>query len=160
GIVLQAEGRAGTSHYFRGMARTNAKGEFEFQAYPEQAYLVAILNDHWTAPSRVVDQLNEDEPVSGLDFRLARGTVLRGKVTKADGTVQPNATVTLVQSAPAVGEGNAKGLVRWAQTDAEGRYQFRVSAGKYELSDPSHKQQIPLTINSQPEVIHDFRTDQ
>src|SRR5262249_15826346 len=54
GIVLQAEGRGDTNHYFRDLARTNAEGAFEFQAYPEQSYLISVLDENWAAPSRTI----------------------------------------------------------------------------------------------------------
>src|SRR5262249_39718327 len=159
GIVLQAEGRGDTNHYFRDLARTNADGAFEFRAYPEQSYLVAVLDENWAATSGTVAQLPEDKPVSGLELRLSRGTVLRGTATTADGRVQANATVTLVQSAQLPAPAKMPELVRWARTDSEGRYQFRIGPGTYELFNPAHNVRIPLTIKLEPEVVHDFRAD-
>jgi hypothetical protein len=159
GIVIQAEGRGDTNHYFRDLARTNADGTFEFRAYPEQSYLISVLDEKWAAPSCTVAQLPEGEPVGGLEFRLDRGTVLKGVATTADGGVQANATVTLVQTANLQAPAKSPQLVRWARTDAEGRYHFRIGPGTYELYNPGHNARIPLTIDSQPEVVHDFRAD-
>ena len=47
-------------------------------------------------------------------------------------------------------------LVRWAQTDSEGRYHFRVGSGTFDLMDPEQTQKNQLKIESQPEVIRDF----
>ena len=160
GIVLQAEGRGETNHYFRNLARTNAAGVFEFRAYPEQSYLISVLDENWAAASCTVAQLTEDQSVDGLEFRLNRGTVLRGTATTADGRAQANATVTLVQSARLPAPARSPDLVRWAKTDSQGRYHFRIGPGTYELSSPGHKARIPLKIDSQPEVVHDFRADQ
>jgi hypothetical protein len=159
GIVLQAEGRGDTNHYFRDLARTNAEGAFEFQAYPEQSYLISVLDENWAAPSRTITRLGEDEPAGGLEFRLRRGTVLRGLATTADGSLQADATVTLVQSANLPAPAKHPQLVRWARTDSEGRYHFRIGPGTYELYSPAHNARIPLTIDAQPEVVHDFRAD-
>ncbi len=160
GIVIQAEGRGDTNHYFRNLARTNAEGAFEFQAYPEQSYLISVLNENWTALSCTVAQLPEDQPVGGLEFRLNRGTVLRGVATSADGRVVADATVTLIQTAQLPAPAKNPELVRWAKTDSQGRYDFRIGPGTYELWSPGHKRRIPLTIESQREVVQDFRADE
>lgn len=149
GIVVQAEGR-GQRLYFRGLARTNAKGQFRFKAYPDQAYLVAVLDENWAASSQTIPKLEEGQPVSGVDLRLGQGTVVRGVVTDEAGQVRKNGTVTLVQTAQTMD------LVRWAHTDSEGRYHFRVGSGTFELMGPEHKQRVMLKIESQPEVIQNF----
>jgi len=159
GILLQAEGRGATNHYFRGFARTNADGAFEFKAYPDQSYLISVLDENWAAPSCTVENVHEDQPVDGLEFRLSRGTVLRGVATAADGRVRADETVTLIANAKLAGAASPQ-LVRWAPTDSQGRYHFRIGPGTYELLDPEHKKSIPLTIDSQSEVVHDFRADQ
>ncbi|HEY2252517.1 MAG TPA: hypothetical protein VGH74_15695 [Planctomycetaceae bacterium] len=160
GIVLQAEGRGDSNHYFRNMARTNAKGDFEFRAFPEQSYLISVLDENWAASSCTVAQVTEDQPVDGLEFRLKGGTVLRGMATTADGRVQANATVTLVQSAGLPAPAKSPDLVRWAKTDSQGHYHFRIGPGTYELFSPGHKTRRPLKIDSQPEMVEDFRGDQ
>jgi hypothetical protein len=53
--------------------------------------------------------------------------------TTADGRAQADATVTLVQTAQLAAAAKNPGLVRWARTDAEGRYHFRIGPGTYEL---------------------------
>jgi protocatechuate 3,4-dioxygenase beta subunit len=160
GIVLQAEGRGDTNHYFRDLARTNADGAFEFKAYPNQAYLVSVLDENWAASSCTVARVLEDQPIRALEFRLNRGTVLRGVVTTADGNIRANTTVTLVQTASLADVAKIPQLVRWARTDAQGRYHFRVGPGSYELIDPDHKSHVPLHIFSEQEVVRDFREGQ
>jgi hypothetical protein len=142
------------------MARTNARGDFEFRAFPEQSYLISVLDENWAASSCTVAQLTEDQPVDGLEFRLNRGTVLRGMATTADGSARANATVTLIQSARLPAPVKSPDLVRWATTDSQGRYHFRIGPGTYELFCPDHKTRRPLKIDSQPEMVEDFRGDQ
>lgn len=159
GIVVQAEGRGETNHYFRDVARTNADGKFVFGAFPEQSYLISVLDQDWASASCTVAALSEDEPVSGLEFRLSRGTVLRGVATMADGNARVGATVTLVQTAELPAPAKHPDLVRWARTDAQGRYHFRIGPGTYSLYGPDHEQSIPLKIDKQPEEVRDFRAD-
>jgi hypothetical protein len=133
GIILQAEGRGATNHYFRDLARTNANGEFEFRAYPHQAYLIAVLDRDWAAPSHTVTQLIEGKPVSGLEIQLVRGTVVRGVVTGPEGRVEANATVTLVQSATLRGAANAPDLISPLGQDRL-RGSLRISHRPWDLS--------------------------
>ncbi|MFN0051111.1 MAG: carboxypeptidase regulatory-like domain-containing protein [Planctomycetales bacterium] len=157
GIVLQAEGRGQTNHYYRDLTRTNAEGEFTFRAYPDQSYLISVVDENWAAQSATIPELSEDQPVNGLELKLGRGTIVRGVATTADGRAQANATVTLIQSATMSVPDRTAQLVRWARTDAQGRYHFRIGPGTYELFSPGHKEQVPLKIERQPEVVQDFR---
>src|SRR5262249_30203633 len=94
----------------------------------------------------------------GLELRLGLGTLLRGLATDADGRPRAGATVTLVQSRtlPAGDPKPGLALVRWARTDAEGRYEFRVGPGGYDLFDPEHNARVALQVNDQPEIVRDF----
>jgi hypothetical protein len=157
GILLQAEGRGRSNHYFRDLARTNAEGKFEFNAYPEQAYLVAVLDENWSTPSRVIPTISEGESVSDVELRLDKGTLLSGVVTGPDGTPRGNAIVTLIQKTQAPGDlPIGVSLVRWARTDLEGRYEFRIGAGEFEVIDGAQQQRFRLKIESQREVIQDI----
>ena len=159
GILLQAEGRGQSNHYFRNLTRTDAEGHFEFNAYPDQAYLVAILNENWSAPSLLIPKIEEGESVSGVELRLSKGTVIRGVVTGEGGKSRTNVTVTLIQTAQTPGDAPINvNLVRWARTDSEGRYHFRVGPGTFDLMDPDYIQTIQLKIESEPEVIQDLVT--
>ena len=160
GVVLRAEGKGDTNFYFRDEARTNVDGEFEFRAHPEQSYLIAVLDENWAAASSTVAELKEDEPVGGLELRLIRGTVLRGVVIDADGRAQADATVTLIQKAQLAAPAKSPDLVRWADTDRDGRYHFRVGPGNYEIWGPGQMPRIPLKIDSESEVVRDFRAEQ
>lgn len=159
GILLQAEGRGGSNHYFRNVARTNRVGHFEFDAYPNQAYLVAVLDENWAAASLTIPKITEGVPVGGLELHLVRGTVLRGLATGADGRPKANATVTLVQKGTVAPPAEAAqvDLVRWAHTDEQGRYEIRVGPGTYDLTAPGHERPISVKVDEQPELIHDFR---
>jgi hypothetical protein len=161
GVLLQAEGRGATNHAYRDMARTNAAGAFEFDAYPGQAYLVGVLDENWAASSRLIAELTEDVPVGGLEFRLGRGTLIRGTCVSGDGRPPEYGIVRLVQSetaGPPAPRGKVD-LVRFGRTDPEGRYAFRVAPGTYQLIGPEPGQAIELTIDSQVDVVHDFRAN-
>jgi len=156
GVVVLAEGKVD----FRDAMRTNADGEFEFHAYPEQSYLVAVLDENWAAASCPVARLPEDEPVSSLEFRLTRGTVVRGTVTAADGRPQADWPVWLTETAQLPAPAKSPDLARWAKTDSQGHYHFRVGPGTYEIVVADQMPRGPLRIGSEREVVQDFRADQ
>lgn len=159
GIIVQAEGR-GQSSYFRDLARTNAAGRFQFSAYPNQAYLVAVLDNDWGATSQTIPKLMEGQPVTGIELHLGPGTLVRGMVTDEEGRGRSDVTVGLTQSAQVPGpDPLTVGLVRWAKTDREGRYQFRLGSGNFELRGPGKKQRVSLKIEAETEVFQDFRVE-
>ena len=157
GIIVQAEGR-GQQYYFREMARTNAAGRFQFKAHPDQAYLVGVLDNQWGALSQIVPNLVEGEPVTGIKLRLSQGTVVRGTVTDAEGCARSNVTVELSEWAESPGpDPMFVCLDRSAKTDSEGRYQFRLGSGTFDLFLPDDNQSVRLEIEEQREVVQDFR---
>ena len=157
GIIVQAEGR-GQQYYFREMARTNAAGRFQFKAHPDQAYLVGVLDNQWGALSQIVPNLVEGEPVTGIKLRLSQGTVVRGTVTDAEGRARSNVTVELSEWAESPGpDPMFVCLDRSAKTDSEGRYQFRLGSGTFDLFLPDDNQSVRLEIEEQREVVQDFR---
>ena len=48
GILLRVEGRGATNHYCRMQTRTAKDGSYVLEVYPEQSYIVAVLDE----PSR------------------------------------------------------------------------------------------------------------
>ena len=88
--------------------------------------------------------LTEEKTLTGVDLKLGRGNVVHGRVTVGD-PPQPAAglAVTLVAEMrdAAVGGGMATrslrhAPVRFADTDLDGRYTFRVPSGIYHLMRP------------------------
>ena len=116
-----------------GKARTAADGSYAIDVRPDQSYTVTVADDEWIAPSQSVD-VRAGKPRTGVDLRLARGSVIRGRVTAGEPP----------QPAPGVEVGLIEvesGLVprrsdRVAETDQQGRYSFRVCPGNYRLRAP------------------------
>jgi protocatechuate 3,4-dioxygenase beta subunit len=159
GILLQAEGRGATSHYFRGRARTDRDGKYELAVYPDQTYIVAVIDREWAAKSFVGFHIAEGMQQQQLDFVLDRGTVIRGTATLGS-DAQPAAgeTVTVIQqSTPNPNDGGGSSqvdLVRWAKTDESGQYEIRIGPGTYRLQLPNAEQWETLTVpETEGEVI-------
>ena len=90
----------GQRHYFQGLARTKRQGNSHSKRIRIRAYLVAVLDEKWAAPSRTIPKLAEasqSEPLtsaSGSGDRSTRSGYRQGRAG-----VRKNATVTLVQTA-------------------------------------------------------------
>jgi hypothetical protein len=152
GILLQAEGCGATNHYFRGYARTGADGSYAFHLYPEQTYILAVIDDDWAAPSHVGLAVKEGQELKGLDFRLCKGTVLEGRVTVGPAK-KPMAGqgISVMQQGP----GTKARLYRGALTDADGRYRTRLGPGTFRLSGPGNEAE-ELVVRDEPRIEKDF----
>ena len=69
----------------QGHARTAQDGSYELPVNPGEAYAVYVDDQDWAAPSRLDVVVREGKPVEGVDFKLSRGTVIRGTVTVGPG---------------------------------------------------------------------------
>lgn len=161
-ILLQIEGGS-CSSYFRGQTRTGADGGYSAKVYPNRSYLVSIIDEDWAA-TRTGVFVREGEPLEGIDLELRKGTVIHGHLTCGKKN-EPAAgeTITLVQvgagDCEASGKASSCGtsrLVRWAKTDEEGRYSFRVAAGCYELMEPSGAASREFVVADEVEIVQDF----
>ncbi|NLE61371.1 MAG: carboxypeptidase regulatory-like domain-containing protein, partial [Planctomycetes bacterium] len=166
-ILIQAEGRGATNHYCRKYIRTTVDGSYKATVYPEQSYIIAIIDDTWAAPSHTGVILREDQVRDGLDFQLARGTIIRGTITsEADESPLAGETITLNQIGPELPEGfrsqsdgREGDLVRWAKSDAAGCYVLRVGPGTYEMWGPDYAKRERLVIATEEEIVRSFEFD-
>ncbi len=129
GIRLQGEGRGATNMYFRGHTSTKADGTYEFSIYPDQATLIAVTDEQMAAESIEIPATLEGKLRENVDLKLVEGFVVSGKFTQGpDRQPARDQTATLIQQAE-----NGAELVRWSQSDKNGRYRFRVGPGSYSL---------------------------
>ncbi|MGO9111439.1 MAG: M56 family metallopeptidase [Thermoguttaceae bacterium] len=164
GIVILGEGRGATNMYFRGSTRTKADGTYTLSIYPNQSTIAAVADHDWAAASHTAIQVGEGETREHLDFALARGTKIRGRVT-----VGPNQKaaseemVTLLElgdrlAADARKFGHDRGnLARWAQVDDKGDYEFRVGPGEFTLWLPNtnpNRDMISIKVTDQEELVY------
>lgn len=170
GILIQAEGQGDKHDYCRTWARTAADGSYIMtDIFPNLSYIVAVVDDAWAAPSHTGIMMREDRPRDDLDFHLTRGTLIRGTLTiGTDRKPVIEKTVTLVQNGAELPKEwsirvgppyERERSVRWAKTDRDGRYEFRVGPGKYTLLGalgPAQSEQRDLTVVTEEEILQDF----
>lgn len=169
-ILIQAEGRGDTNNYCRTWARTAADGSYVMAGiFPNQSYIIAVIDDTSAAPSYTGIIMRENQPRDDLDFHLTPGTLIHGRVTSGPKRERvKESRVTVVQQGAEIPEEFRKtvyaydqeSLVRWTETDEEGRYALRVGPGDYEVSTGAprhglHKKE-KLTIGTEKEIVLDF----
>jgi hypothetical protein len=162
---VQAEGRGNTNHYCRAYARTRADGRYEFDLYPEQDYVVTVIDPNYAAHSLTGIVLRDGKPRTDLNLALTQGIAVEGKVTAGPkNEAAAEQTVYLTQDGTPLPEelgkevaGSKPELVRWAETDANGRYRLRLSPGTYKIAGPDMKF-VDLDVSASDEkVVRDFQ---
>ncbi|MDX1926362.1 MAG: carboxypeptidase regulatory-like domain-containing protein [Pirellulaceae bacterium] len=129
GIRLQGEGRGATNDYYRGHTSTKSDGTFELQIYPDQDTIIAITDEKFAAASATGIKLKEEAVLENVDFHLSRGFLVAGSLTQGPkNSPAAKQTATLIQQGP-----NGSQLVRWSESDKNGKYRFRVGPGDYQL---------------------------
>ena len=78
GIEVHAYGSGKGIEHGQDRTRTAADGTYELTISPGEAYAVYVDDKDWAAPSRLDVVVREGKPVEGVDFKLTRGTILRG----------------------------------------------------------------------------------
>lgn len=168
GVLVHVEGRGDTNDYCRDEVTTDDRGRYSVSVASGQAYLIAVEHPDFAAPSQVTPLLKEQEERNDLDFTLSTGTLIRGRATVGKSSRPAKGeTVTLVQQAGHVPEARQHygsttiNLVRWVETDDDGRYAFRVGPGEFTLQLPHqpHEQRESLTIKDQREVVRDYHAE-
>ena len=128
--------------------------------------MIAVTDKDWAAPSQTGVVVKEGEPREGLDFRLGKGTMLRGKVTVGPDD-KPGAEVDIgvneqgADIAPELGVKYEKreSLVRGVETDAEGHYAIRLGPGVYQFTGPGQQSWGEVTIKDEKTIDKDFHAD-
>ncbi len=156
GVLLQAEGEG--DDYYRGRARTDERGRFEFHVNPGQVYLIAVIHARWAAVPRADLSVRPDTPVERIDLQLLpSATWLHGQLTVGpEKKPWADQTVTLIVRGPDQ-ESQGPSIPRWATTDAEGKYSFTIGPGKYTLwVDSDQRVEKKFTVTDQKELVYDF----
>ncbi|RBP44389.1 hypothetical protein DES53_104209 [Roseimicrobium gellanilyticum] len=169
GILIQAEGKGATNHYCREKTRSASDGTFQFILYPEQSYIIAVLDDDWAARSITGLFLKDGAAPEEITLSLCKGTFIHGMVTQGPGhTPVTEATVVVVQKGssiepPADPEQalyaeKEESLVRWTGTDGEGRYRIRVGPGVYEIDGEPRSGMRDVVVKDEPTLKVDLHS--
>jgi hypothetical protein len=145
---------------------TAADGSYEMLVPPdEEAYAVHVEDPNWAAPARLDIAFPRGRLLAPVDFRLTRGTELKGRVTQGqDHRPASGNYVTVSQDGrersddllPREDWLRRTGWSRHVKLDEQGRYATRLAPGKYFVSSPGRKYGVTIEVADQPELNQDF----
>lgn len=170
-IEIAVQGSGGVGHNdFQNTARTDAEGRYELKVCSEHAYIVAVKDRRWSAPYRSGIVVRAEKPVSGVDFVLSRATRLHGRITVGKngrpasgmnlyleidkGEIPPELRIASNR------EYHAVRMDIHSKTDDEGRYEFNLGPGEYQLKSWSRLEPVKITIpvaDPPTEIVRDLR---
>jgi RNA polymerase sigma factor (sigma-70 family) len=169
-ITIAVEGSGAGINPFRGSARTDADGRYALKVYSEHAYIVAVQNKNCAAPYRSGIVVRAGKPVDGVDFVLSKATRLHGRIIVGkDGRPASGMRLFLEidkgQIPPELQRPNDRSYhpVRmdfYAETDKDGRYEFHLGPGEYQLKTQIRVEPVKITIptaNPPAEIVRDVR---
>ncbi|WP_165252075.1 M56 family metallopeptidase [Paludisphaera soli] len=172
GILVKALGRnTDTENGHATTTRTAADGSYRLSLFPERTYSVAVEDERFTARSRHQIVPPEGASLSGLDFNLAPGVFLKGRVTDADGRPLAGERVRIFEEGgrtrpPSVGDRPGRsvywnqenaGFWRYTLTDEDGRYKLLIPPGVYRLPLKDGFWEKPTRIGGQGEYVYDYK---
>jgi beta-lactamase regulating signal transducer with metallopeptidase domain len=146
GVLLQVE-----CFRFRSVVRTKADGSYSLLVYPNQTYNIAVTDENWAARSYSGVVVGQETPPVRFDFRLSKGTILRGKMTGPDDKPAPKQTLTVIEQGP------GETLIRWAETGPDGRYAIRLGPGAYLIRGPLQRDKWEgINVTEEQTIDKDF----
>ncbi len=157
---------------FRESVTSDEQGNFLAQVAPNQLYMFVPQNKKWAAPA--VDGLivRPNDEVDPLEFELQAATRVFGQVTAgSDEKPVSGQRMSLSQQGRSLQDienatlPNPENKRNWVQprvyqsavTDENGRYEFFVGPGKFQLSGPSQLEGQEFEVTDQSELQFDFK---
>ena len=149
-------------------ARTGENGRYELDLPPEEAYMLAVVDDTWAARSFTNVIVREGQSQEKLDFGLIKGTLLRGQVTGEPGGRIPEGTTVILLENGGLLPKEFRGVIAdkaeivrdVSVIGADGRFQFRVGPGTYTLQGGTRQSQRvespKVSVIDESEVVRDL----
>lgn len=169
GIEVMAEGRGRTVHLCCQEAVTAADGSYTMNVSANQVYVVAVLDENWTAATQAGIEVRPGEAKRDVDFALEKGLLVGGQVVAPAGRRLAGHLVFLRYKGPPLPEAyrgpvqdliDNAALVRQTITDSSGSFAFHVPPGDYELGaaagmgkDATHYALRPIEVKSEDVLL-------
>ncbi len=148
-------------------AQTGENGRYELEVPPEQAYMLAVVDDNWAARSLKNIAVREGQAQDGLDFALIKATVLRGQVTEEPGHRPCAGAIVMLREQGGLLPKEFRGVLAdkgelargTVTTNADGRFQFRVGPGSYTVTSGKELQRtesVKVDVTDETAVVRDL----
>ncbi|MFO0956605.1 MAG: redoxin domain-containing protein [Isosphaeraceae bacterium] len=167
GIDVHAYGTGRDLDHGRGQERTGPDGSYAMHVPPGEIYAVDVDSRDWASPARLDVVVREGKVADGIDFRLGKGTIVRGQITVGpDDRPVAKQYIALDESGQELPNDlrvpedrvHRQAHRQWGMlTDADGRYAFRVAAGTYTIHGPPRTEYPKITVTDQEEIVRVFR---
>ncbi|WP_417735024.1 thioredoxin domain-containing protein [Rosistilla oblonga] len=174
GITIDASGQG--YGRVRGRDRTTSAtdGTFELRVPPEQLYMLTIADDAWVADAIPSLAVNAGKSIEGIVLKLRKPTRLTGRLRAGpSGHALENQTVIVYQYGDALDaiEGatiaNPMNLriyvrpliVKNTRTDNEGRYEFLLGNGSYDIRPPRQEKSEKFEISGEQTLAIDLTSE-
>ncbi|MFV0445343.1 MAG: carboxypeptidase-like regulatory domain-containing protein [Planctomycetaceae bacterium] len=171
GVRITVCGAGNTMDPFRGQVRTDAEGRYEIPATPNMVYLVLASQDKLVADELTNFAIWPGQPAEGRDLVLRPGTRIFGRMTT--GSKQTPVVDTMVQiyqygrgayNNPEIKLPNSDNYrysvtpmhVHTTKTDREGRYEFWLGDGEYDIRGTNQHEIRKFKIDGDEEREFDF----
>jgi hypothetical protein len=165
-IEVRAVGDDYAMDGFRESTRTDAAGNFKFNAYPNQYYQFFAGNREF-ATDPVYYRIVLNQPVDDIKLKLGPAIRVHGQVTNGPNKTPVKSTYLQLyrqddstyyklpenQRLPNPTDSNKAVMpqIVWgAQTDDNGHFEFFVSPGKYYMFGPRNHESIKFELTDQP----------
>ena len=171
GISIDVAGAGFNHDDFRQSIKSREDGTFEVLAAPNKVYLLIVKDPKWAALPVTGFALRPDQPVENLEFQLRPATRIYGRVTIGSDE-KPVVGLRISSYQFGADAHNQKDLAlpnpekdnRWVQpmlfhnamTDAEGRFEFFVGPGKFDIRGPNQSKVEKYEIQDEPEKEFNF----
>lgn len=163
GISVSSRGWSPDQGEGRGSVTTDADGRYAIEVPRGSKYVVRVEHPDWVAPTRKELDVRAEEPTTGVDFQLSKGTLIRGVLTAGPDRRPEWGYVILARPLPEQPEETPRDPrdVRPQRLipAPDGRYAFRVMPGSYALSSFAVKDEQLIEVNGQAEIVRDFHAE-
>jgi hypothetical protein len=170
GITIRAAGEGYGFDSHHGETKTGTDGKYALRLAPNLLYLLVVDDKHWAAAPQTGFAVMPKTPLAEMNFTLRPPTIVHGRLTLGK-EQKPHAgqqmfltqkgtdNIALPQALP--NPENSRRYVqptitRFVQTDADGRFEFRVGPGQYWLRGPSQVKPVEVTVTHEAQLQFDL----
>jgi RNA polymerase sigma factor (sigma-70 family) len=172
-ITIQIDGEGYDFDGFRGETKTGTDGRYAVRVPPNLIYLLVVMDKKWAAEPQTGFAVRPKTPTPDKDFVLRPATRVTGRVTLGNEKKPLDGQFMILRQKganlldrPDLELPNPQKSRRYVEasvsqtttTGADGRFEFHVGPGKYNLIGPNQVKPAEFTITDQAQVEFNFHS--